>query len=629
MQGTLTREPGDMCAVVGYIGTASSRAYIFEGLARLEYRGYDSAGFACFDPKQAALHCIKTTGGIDNLKIKMENDPFDGHVGIGHTRWATHGVSTELNAHPHYNSRKTIMVVHNGIIENFSHLKQDFIRSGHIFYSDTDTEVIVHVFEQEFEKCRNVQQALAATVQRLQGAYACVIMVADQPDSLLVVRKGSPLCVGVGIGEMFVASDPSAFAGRTDKVIFLPDATFATISQNKVAIYDFSGTYVEPVVQILDYSHALSADKQQYEHYMLKEIYEQKEVIQNTVNYFRSLHAAGILWDTCGLDAPFIKQLEQIDFFACGTSAHAAQIASYFFEEVAQIRCSVFLASEARHRLFLHNQRALYCAISQSGETADTLEVVRMLKRTDMSLLSITNVATSTLVRESSGYLLTHAKKECAVAATKSFTAQVALLFLLAHRSAFEKGLITLDQFCQAESDLMVAAELLESSMKSSEKVIAEQYAPFYAQFKNFIFLGRQISFPFACEAALKLKEIAYCFVDVYPAGELKHGPLALVDETVPVVIFSVLDETVYPKLVSAAQEIKARRGHLIIFAFEGQQELCALADTVFVFPCSGNVVVAPLIMTGVMQLFAYHIARVLGRPIDRPRNLAKSVTVE
>lgn len=617
-----------MCAVIGYVGDKSSRSYIFEGLARLEYRGYDSAGFVCFDEKQNIFRCIKTTGGIDNLIQKMGEQLFDGPIGLGHTRWATHGVSTELNAHPHFNSRKTIMLVHNGIIENFFVLKQKLIESGHSFYSDTDTEVLVHVFEQAYDNNNDLLLAIMATVSQLKGAYACALMLADKPDVLLAIRKGSPLCIGVGEHEMFVASDSSAFAGRTQKVVFLPDASFACITKDSLSIYDFWGNEIVPIIQELDHAE-IQGDKGLYAHYMLKEIYEQKKVIQDTVAYCRHLNeqTSESFWQHYGFDELLVQNMHALDFFACGTSAHAAQIAAFFFEQIAHVRASVFIASEARYRILGKQENTVCCALSQSGETADTLEVVRMLSAQNVPVLAVTNVAGSTIAREACGVLLTQAKKEISVAATKSFTAQITLLFWLANRVAVEKNICSDIELQHAECDLLMGAEILEDSMERY-RISIEEYASRYAQYRNFIFLGRQISFPFACEAALKLKEITYCFVDCYPAGELKHGPLALVDEQTPVVIFSVLDERIYQKLVSAAQEVKSRHGHLIVFAFEGQQELFDLADSSFSIS-KVTPLLAPLAMTGLMQLFVYYIARALDRPIDRPRNLAKSVTVE
>ena len=617
-----------MCSVVGYVGDKSSRAYVVEGLERLEYRGYDSAGFVCFDKKNGQLQFLKTTGGVDNLVAKMDKMSIDGTIGLGHTRWATHGTSTELNAHPHFNADRTISVVHNGIIENYVDLKEHLQNAGHLFYSDTDTEVIAHVIEDAYGSTQaphtQLVPMMVATVLQLKGAYAFVALLQKSPDTLIAVRKSSPLCIGLGNGEMFVASDALAFADHTQQVLFLPDESFALVRKEGIELYDFSGNKLHQTIQTVD----LCVDrcsKDDFEHYMLKEIYEQKRVIHDTVAYCRTMSRD--TWARCGLDVAAISHLKQCTFLACGTSAHAAEIATSFFEQVALVRTDVALSSEFRHRHFFVQEHSLFCGVSQSGETADTLEALRMIHATTPTL-AITNVSSSTMVRESHGFLLTQAKKEVAVASTKSFTAQVALLFWLAHRIAVQKNSSSEKVLRSAEHDLLVAAEVLENCMERYKLEIIQKHAPYYAQFKNFVFLGRSISYPFAKEAALKLKEIAYCFVDCYPAGELKHGPIALIDESVPVFIFSVLDEQVYRKITAAAQEVKARRGHLVIFAFEGQKELIDLADTVFIIP-KVNALLAPLAMTGLMQLFCYHIAHVLGRPIDKPRNLAKSVTVE
>lgn len=614
-----------MCSVVGYVGDKSSRLYVIEGLTRLEYRGYDSVGFVCFDKKNGQLQYLKTTGGVENLVAKMDKMSIDGTIGLGHTRWATHGASTELNAHPHFNADKTISLVHNGIIENYADLKEQLRLKGHLFYSDTDTEVIAHVLEEEYSITQALCKVVLATVHQLKGAYAFAALFQQYPDTLIAVRKSSPLCIGIGDGEMFVASDAVAFAGNAKQVLFLPDESIALIKKDSIELFDFSGQKLLQKITSLDVSWG-NCTKEGFEHYMLKEMYEQKRVIHDTVAYCRTIGQQ--TWSLCGLDESVISELKSLTFLACGTSAHAAQIASFFFEQTALVSSTVELASEFRHRHFFVEENSLYCGVSQSGETADTLEALRMVHGSSISTLAITNVSSSTMVREAHGFLLTQAKKEVAVASTKSFTAQVALLFWLAHRVALQKNLISEKALRAAEQDLLVVAEVLENSMERYKLEIVQRHAPYYAQFKNFIFLGRSISYPFACEAALKLKEIAYCFVDCYPAGELKHGPIALIDATVPVFIFSVLDEPVYKKLLSAAQEVKARRGHLVVFAFEGQKELIDLADTVFIIS-KVNPLLAPLAMTGLMQLFFYHIAHVLGRPIDKPRNLAKSVTVE
>lgn len=627
-----------MCSVVGYVGDRLSRSCVLEGLARLEYRGYDSAGFVCFDAHNGQFQYAKTIGGIESLATKMEQTPIDGFIGLGHTRWATHGTSTELNAHPHFNTDKTIFIVHNGIVENYLTLKEQLRIAGHHFYSDTDTEVIAHVLDEAYNGSgddasvhNHLFVTIYQTVNQLKGAYAFAALFQKHPDVLVAVRKSSPLCIGVGaqsVGgshEMFVASDVSAFSGYTQQVIFMPDETFALITKKEIELYTFAGKRLPITLSTIEGTWQWCS-KEGFEHYMLKEMYEQKRVVHDTVKYGRLMRQQ--TWQRCGLDEKLIDDLERIIFSACGTSAHAAELACLFFESVCDVHALTYLSSEFRYRHFFNEKNVLYCVLSQSGETADTLEVLRMLMALQMPTLAVTNVPSSSMVREAQGFLLTQAHKEVAVASTKSFVAQVALLFWFAHSIALQKNRISLNALHKAEQDLLVAAEVMENCMEQYKFEIMERHAPFYAQFKNFIFLGRSESYPLAREAALKLKEIAYCFVDCYPAGELKHGPIALIDEHTPIFLFSVLNVLVYQKLVSAAQEIKARRGHLVIFAFEGQKELIDLADTVFIIP-KVNQLLGSLAMTGVIQLLIYHIAHVLGRPIDKPRNLAKSVTVE
>lgn len=615
-----------MCGVVGYIGDKSSCAYVLEGLTRLEYRGYDSAGYACVDKSSGGLLCVKAVGSIENLVIKLAQYPIDGCVGIGHTRWATHGVSTETNAHPHFNTDRTISVVHNGIIENYDELRSRLKQFGHFFYSDTDSEVIAHLLEASLVQEQTLQRAVLAVVRQLEGAYSCAVMFKQFPDLLLVIRKRSPMCIGVGYNEMFIASDIAAFADQTKRVVFLPDESFAIVKRGGLEVYDFSGSSIQTRVQEIDPRWGL-VGKDGYEHFMLKEMYEQKRVIADTVAWCNSQGVEQI-YASCGLTQETLCKMRAITFCACGTSSYAADIASHFFEHIAMTQASSHLASEFRHRPFFADPNNLFCVLSQSGETADTLEALRMVNGTGTHTLAITNVMMSSMAREASGTLLTQAQREIAVASTKSFTAQVSLLYWLAHAFACGKGLITKEQLGECERDLLLAGEVLDATMERYKFDIAALIAPQYAKYHQFIFLGRHVSFPLAREAALKLKEISYRFTDTCPAGELKHGPLALIDASIPVFLFSVLDPAIYQKLVVNAQEIKARSGHLVVFAFEGQEQLIRLADTVFIIPHVAPLL-APLAMTGVMQLLVYQIARELGCPIDKPRNLAKSVTVE
>lgn len=614
-----------MCSVVGYIGKGYSRDFVVQGLSRLEYRGYDSAGFACLNPSDNRLMYERSEGQLSNLVKKFELHPIDGNIGMGHTRWSTHGVSTLENAHPQFDCNKTISIIHNGIIENHHALRAQLRESGHVFHSTTDTETIAHLLETLLATHNTFKASVIDLVNKLEGAYAFISILQEFPDQMLLVRKRSPLCIGIGDNEMFVASDVLAFADRTRKVLFLPDASFAIVKKDMIELYDFFGNPLPLVVQEISTDWALQ-EKKGHEHFMLKEIYEQKNVIYATVNFLKSI--SNNLWDHIGLSSEQAKNLHSLTFIGCGTSWHAARIAQFFFESICMVPTKVVLASEFRYSTFFSDKNSLYITISQSGETADTLEALRMVSSMHLPTLALTNVPSSTMVREADGFLLTQAGQEVAVASTKAFSTQVAALFWFAHRMALEKGIITKAQMVQAEEDLLVAAEVLESCIENYKIEIMQTLAKKYAHYKKSIFLGRHISYPFAMEAALKLKEIAYVFAQCYPAGELKHGPLALVDSETPIFLFSHVDPIIYQKLVANAQEVKARKGHLIVFAFEGQTELCALADQLFIIP-KVNPLLGPLAMTGLMQFFVYHIARELGCPIDKPRNLAKSVTVE
>jgi len=614
-----------MCSVVGYVGKNYSKSNVLEGLSRLEYRGYDSAGFACINPKDHRILYAKTPGRLHNLVSQLEHTPIDGFLGIGHTRWSTHGLSTSANAHPQFDCENTISVVHNGIIENHHVLRKTLVESGHVFHSQTDTECIAHLFESVLKSHDTFKAAVIDLANNLEGAYAIIAIVQEQPDSMVLLRRRSPLCIGIGEDEMFVASDVLAFAGKTKKVVFLPDESFALIKKDTIELYDFKGNALPLSVQevAIDWKES---EKKGHEHYMLKEIYEQKNAIYATLTYLHSI--TNRIWDHMGLSADHVKSLDKINMIGCGTSWHAARIAQFFFEQICMLPARVHLASEFRYMPFFSERNSIFIAVSQSGETADTLEALRLVNSIELPTVALTNVPSSTMVREADGFLLTQAGQEIAVASTKAFTTQIAALYWLAHRMARERGIISAAQMESAEEDLFITAEVLENSIENYKRDIQTTLAKKYARYKKAIFLGRHISYPFALEAALKLKEISYIFAQAYPAGELKHGPLALVDDTMPVFIFSHQDPIIYQKLVSNAQEIKSRGGHIIAFVFEGQPELVALADTAFIFP-KLKPLLGPLAMTGLMQFLIYQIAKELDCPIDKPRNLAKSVTVE
>ncbi len=615
-----------MCTVVGYIGKSFCSTFIFESLARLEYRGYDSAGFACLDPINQKLLYSKSSGQLINLAEKVKKDPFDGFLGIGHTRWSTHGDTSHENAHPHFDCSKTISVVHNGIIENYLELKQQMLNNGHLFFSETDTEVVSHLFESLLQKKDLSERDVSILVQQLHGAYAFIVMLQTFPDVLIVVRKKSPLCIGIGGNEMFIASDVIAFADKTQRVLFLPDESFAFVFRDTIQLYDFQGNKLFAQEQRIDAQFEQS-HKGEYAHFMLKEIYEQKNAITRTIESLKGNKT--VLLEQLGLSQQHVQDIEQVQFIACGTSWHAARMAQFFFEGIVHIPVTVSLASEFRYGSFFPNKNTLYIFISQSGETADVLEALRLINAYHLSTIAITNVATSTIVREAKGFLLTCAGTEVAVASTKAFSTQLAALYWLAHYIALEKNMIEQKDMLQVENDVLDVAHILEDAIEYHKNVIDHSDAVRYACYDKALFLGRHISYPLAMEAALKLKEIAYVFAESYAAGELKHGPLALVDAMMPVYIFSHKDPIIYQKLLSNAHEVKARGGIIVAFAYRDQHELCALAETVFTISENIPTLLGPLAMIGLIQYFVYAIARERGCPIDKPRNLAKSVTVE
>jgi glucosamine--fructose-6-phosphate aminotransferase (isomerizing) len=614
-----------MCSVVGYVGPQLCKSFILQGLGRLEYRGYDSAGFACLESSTHVIQSVKACGKLDNLIEKTAQNICDGTTGIGHTRWATHGGISEENAHPVFDCQGKIALVHNGIIENHGTLRKQLVQEGHIFSSQTDSEVVVHLLEHALTHCSDLHKALQTVINQIEGAYAIVAIMQDHPDTMIVMRRKLPLCIGLGAQETYVASDQLVFADKAQRVVFIPDETFAIVTKELVSLFDMHGNPLPVQSQPLQVIWQ-NTDKKGYEHYMLKEIYEQKHGITATVHELQKIRNS--LWEQLGITPDQACHLKTINIIACGTSYHAARIGQFFFEEIAGIPTRVHLASEFRYQAFFPEQDSIYITVSQSGETADTLEALRMVASYNLPTATITNVVSSTMVREAAGYILTQAGREVSVASTKAFSTQVTVLYWLAHQMAQVKGLITDAKLELAAEHLITVGHLLESVIDKYQTDIVSTLAHRYGAYDKAIFLGRHIGYPFAMEAALKLKEISYIFSQAYSAGELKHGPLALVDETVPVFIFSHQNELIYQKLVSNAQEVKARKGQIISFAFDGQNELMGIADYTFQLPHVASLL-DPLVMTGVMQFLVYHIAKVRGCAIDKPRNLAKSVTVE
>lgn len=621
------------CSIVGYVGESPCKKSIFEGLCVLEYRGYDSAGIAFLHSEHHDIVCSRAEGRLINLKNKLDQEPRDGIIGIGHTRWATHGAAIEVNAHPHIDSNNSLAIVHNGIIENYQSLKKELLKREAIFRSDTDTEVIAHLLRakmddwstKNLEEKEHLLSALVDVSKELQGSYAFLACMKEMPDTLVAVRKGSPACIGIGKGELFVASDFLALAGKVDKVVFMPEESIALLTKEKLELYDKRGNALAYTVETI-HLDPMTYQKMGHDHYMLKEIYEQKNGIRNLISHCRNL--GDTIWQQLGMTGDQARKIKRVHLLGCGTSWHAARIAQFYFEKICNLPTYIHLASEFRYMPLFTEEGTLYIAVSQSGETADTLAAVELLNGKNEHIISLTNVPTSRIVRETHGFLPLMAGPEIAVASTKAFSAQISLLYWFANRLALEQGTIGKAELQQAEEDLMQAANTLEEMIERHKPTIIQTHAKKYAKAERFIFLGRHIGYPFAMEAALKLKEISYIFAQGYPAGELKHGSIALIDVDTPVMLFSHLDPELYKKLLSNAQEVKARKGHLIAVAFEGQHELIALADEVILISPVASLL-EPIAMAGVVQFFAYQIAKELGRDIDKPRNLAKAVTVE
>jgi glucosamine--fructose-6-phosphate aminotransferase (isomerizing) len=612
-------------SIVGYIGKRLSRAVVLEGIQRLEYRGYDCAGFACLHPENNRILYAKVTEKLQELKQQCEQNSIDGRVGIGHLRLATHGVITHENTHPQFDCQKSIALVHNGIIENYHRLKEQLEEAGHTFLSTTDSEVIAHLFEDSLRSHKTCKDALIELVTHLEGAYSFAALLQGYPEYIILVRRRSPLYIGIGDDEVMISSGLRALSGFSNKIAILLDESFALIQNDFIELYDFSGKSLPLHTQEMAFNDCVH-EKYDYEHYMLKEIYEQKNAIHATVEFLNLISSN--IWEHIGIPVKKVQQLERIHLIGSGSSWHAARIAQFFFEHIAQLPTQVSLSSEFRFMPLLPTDNTIYGLLSQSGETADTLEALRLINNMDLPTIALTNEPSSTLVREANGFLLTQAGHENAAASTKSFSTQLVMLYWFAHRLAIEKGIIDESYLQIAEKDLLIAAEVLENSIENYKFAIEETLAKRYSQYQNIIFLGRHISYPFAMEATLKLKKISYIFAECYPAGELKHGSLTLIDATRPVFLFSHSDPFIYRKLLTNVQEIKARGGHIVAFLFEDQDELKMLADHSFIIP-RVKPLLAPIAMAGLMQFFIYQIAKERNCTIDKPRNIGKTVIVE
>ena len=624
-----------MCGIVGYVGKKQVVPVIIEGLRRLEYRGYDSAGIAVCGNGDG-LQVRRAEGKLRNLEEVIRLKPLEGTYGIGHTRWATHGRPTEENAHPHRDCTGRIVVVHNGIIENYVTLKKRLIEEGHRFTTETDTEVIAHLVERYFLKGGNghrppLEEAVRKTVRELSGVFALSIISADEPNKIVAARNGPPAVIGLGNEEYFVASDVPAILYHTRDLFFLGDGDLAVITPNGVQLTDFSGKPISRQVQHVTWD-PIMAEKGGFKHFMLKEIFEQPRAVRDTTLGRISQETGRIFLDEMEVTEAEFKAAQKVNIAACGTSWHAALAGKFMIERLARVPVEVDYASEWRYRDPIIPSNTLTMLISQSGETADTIAAQREAKAKGSKTLAICNVVGSMITREAAGTIYTHAGPEIGVASTKAFTGQLTALYLFALYLAEMRGALTPDQARKAVHELTCIPGKLEHLLTHEEQT--EELAREYGRSQDFLFLGRGIHYPIALEGALKLKEISYIHAEGYPAGEMKHGPNALIDEKLPVVIIATRDSgdelslLRYEKTMSNLKEVKARSGQVIALATEGDEEIKEAADHVLYVPPAPEEL-APILEIVPLQLLAYHIAVRRGCDVDQPRNLAKSVTVE
>ena len=617
-----------MCGIVGYIGDRKAVPIILDGLKRLEYRGYDSAGIAVLNG-QDSLSVRRASGKLRNLEDVIQASPMEGLYGIGHTRWATHGRPTEENAHPHRDSKGNIVVVHNGIVENYLTLKHELQSEGHVFASETDTEVIAHLIEKYFTG--NLEEAVRAAVKRITGVLAISVISKLDPQKIVAARQGPPVVVGIGQNEYFVASDIPAILSHTRDMFFLQDGDMAILTPHGVHLTDFEGKTVRRQLQHILWD-PIMAEKGGYKHFMLKEIFEQPRAIRDTMLGRIGQETGRVFLDEMDITPEEFQNFKSIKIIACGTSWHSALAGKFMIEKLARIPVEVDYGSEFRYRDPIITPDTLTVVISQSGETADTLAAQREAKQKGSKTLAICNVIGSMITREAAGTLMTHAGPEIGVASTKAFTGQLTALFVLAVYLGQVRGVLSDEESMRLTQEALKLPSKMERVL--SEEDIYEELTKRLHRAKDFLFLGRGIHFPIALEGALKLKEISYIHAEGYPAGEMKHGPNALIDESLPVVVLCAYDPSSaegrqrYEKTLSNIQEVKARSGIVVAIANKGDEEIGKVADHVIRVPPTDEILL-PLLEIVPLQLLAYHIAVRLGCDVDQPRNLAKSVTVE
>ena len=611
-----------MCGIVAYIGPREAYPIILKGLKRLEYRGYDSAGVALLN---SGLKVYKKKGKVADLEETLIGKDMHANVGIGHTRWATHGEPSDCNAHPHMSHNGKLAMIHNGIIENYAQLKTELIKKGYEFKSDTDTEVLLNFIEDILQNNNcSLEEAVRIALKRIVGAYVIVLIDQDNPDTLIAARKGSPLVIGIGKGEHFLASDASPIIEYTKEVVYVNDYEVAIIKSDELILKNLGNERQTPYITKLDMELA-AIEKGGYKHFMLKEIFEQPTTIFDCLRGRLDAHAGTITMKGIKEYAEELKNAKRIVIVACGTSWHAGLVAEYIFEELCRVNVEVEYASEFRYRNPVINKGDVIIAISQSGETADTLVAIENAKEKGAIILGVVNVVGSSIARASHGGAYTHAGPEIGVASTKAFTAQLVILTMIALKIGFEKGTIEEKRYRQLLLDLEAIPQKVEVVLKDHEKIKA--LAEKYMDAPDFLYLGRGYSFPVALEGALKLKEISYIHAEGYPAAEMKHGPIALVDEKLPVVFVATKD-VYHQKVLSNMQEVKARKGKVIAVITEGDTQTPTITNDLMIIPETDEIL-APMLSVIPLQLLAYYIGVAKGCDVDKPRNLAKSVTVE
>ena len=614
-----------MCGIIGYVGKKSVVDILMDGLEQLEYRGYDSSGIAVMCDDEIRVY--KAVGKLNNLRNELkgkEKEFVASTMGIGHIRWATHGAPTVLNAHPHTCNCGGLVIVHNGIIENYKVLKEELIKGGCVFRSETDTEVVAHLVAKKFDECKDLKEAVYRASKEIEGAYALCVMHKSNKEKLVITKRNAPLVVGIGDDEYFAASDVPAIIKHTNRAIYLNDNQIAVLTPEKMELFDANNNLIMPKVEILPWE-PVALSKMGYKHFMLKEIHEQPDVIRNIL--VGRLHAPdeSIVLNEVKLTKDTLKNLNRIQIVACGTSLHAAMIGKYLIESFCQIAVDVEASSEYIYRKTVTDEHTLVIGVSQSGETADTLTAVKQSKARGSHILIITNRPDSAMAREADSLIPVNAGIEVSVAATKSYIAQLMAFYLLALYMAEIKGSIASSTLTSLKAELMILPQKIEQILASKDDI--QKVARFYANTKDFIYIARGINFPTALEGALKLKEISYINATGYPAGELKHGPIAMLDETMPVLSI-LMKGSVYEKLLSNSEEAKARNARMIALTNSTDEKLNHLFEHIIRVP-EVQELFSPIIAMIPLQLIAYYIAEFLGKDVDQPRNLAKSVTVE